>query len=82
MFNTCFLFPAEMLQDPILVGLENDHHFLESVLRAAEGDVDLDVISAEATPCCKVGDNYMSSMTRVTVIGRNRAGKQKHALKL
>ncbi|KAF6204601.1 hypothetical protein GE061_018761 [Apolygus lucorum] len=64
-----------MLQDPILVGLENDHHFLACVLRAAEGDCELEVESAEATPCCAAGDNYMSSMTRVKVSGHNRAGR-------
>ncbi|BES92905.1 Hypothetical protein NTJ_05712 [Nesidiocoris tenuis] len=64
-----------MLQDPILVGLENDHHFLECILRGAEGNRDLEVTAAEATPCCKSGDNYMSSITRVLISGCDRSGK-------
>lgn len=68
------MFAAEMLQDPILVGLENDHHFLECILRGAEGNRDLEVTAAEATPCCKSGDNYMSSITRVLISGCDRSG--------
>jgi hypothetical protein len=46
-----------------------DMQFLQEVLRAAEGDCSIRVKRVEVGPCCKVGENYMALVSRVTVRG-------------
>lgn len=61
-----------MLEEPLITCLERDQDFLQGLLRKSEDDPEIEVMKVEAVPGCNVGDNYMSSVTRVTITGKTK----------
>ncbi|XP_014292107.1 uncharacterized protein [Halyomorpha halys] len=58
---------SEMLEEPLISGLELDKEFLQGVLRESEADPYLEIVSVESSPGCNIGDNYMSAVSRLVI---------------
>lgn len=58
---------SEMLEEPLISGLELDKEFLQGVLRESEADPHLEVVAVESSPGCNIGDNYMSAVSRLVI---------------
>ncbi|XP_075228386.1 uncharacterized protein LOC142328467 isoform X3 [Lycorma delicatula] len=69
----------EMLETPLVTALERDSDFLARILRTVQNDPYLEIERLDTTPGSKIGDNYMSSISRIQLFGY--AGKERNAFK-
>lgn len=58
-----------MLETPLVTALERDSDFLVRILRTVHDDPYLEIERLDTTPGSKIGDNYMSSISRIQLFG-------------